>query len=199
MKIREREAARELRRQGFSIPAIADRLNVSKGSVFSWTSGIPVPTRLTREFRRQRKDARLAVVAKEAAKRRKMRLAKKVFSGDCGRPLIRTPKGYGGTTLIGGRYVYEHRYLAEQKLGRLLRPGEVVHHVNGDIYDNRQDNLEVKSAGDHARDHRPEAPSITLTCPTCGKVFERPVREYKHKRKIGQKRFYCSRKCNVVN
>jgi hypothetical protein len=51
-----------------------------------------------------------------------------------------------------GRHI--HRIVAERKLGRPLRPGEVVHHKNEDKTDFRPDNLEVlASQSEHAALH----------------------------------------------
>lgn len=50
-------------------------------------------------------------------------------------------------------YVLEHRLIVEQRLGRLLAPNEIVHHINGITTDNRPENLEVMTRGEHNRHH----------------------------------------------
>lgn len=73
-------------------------------------------------------------------------------------------------------YVYEHIVVAEQKIGRNLRKGEIVHHLNENKSDNRPENLViVQSAAEHRVYHRkpgskrkmPHEENTTVTC-ACG-------------------------------
>jgi len=61
-----------------------------------------------------------------------------------------------GKTYRKLRQRHEHRVVAEQKIGRPLQAGEIVHHRDGQIRNNAPDNLEVMTQADHMRLHFPE-------------------------------------------
>lgn len=56
--------------------------------------------------------------------------------------------------------ILEHRYVAQQMLGRPLEADETVHHINGIKDDNRPQNLQVRS-GRHGK-------GAVLACGDCG-------------------------------
>ena len=50
-------------------------------------------------------------------------------------------------------WMFEHRYIMEQHLGRKLNASEAVHHKNHNRNDNRLENLEVMGHGEHTKMH----------------------------------------------
>ena len=57
------------------------------------------------------------------------------------------------------KYALEHRLVMEKHLGRFLRKGEDVHHINGVKDDNRIENLEIVNHLSHFKEYG---------CPKCG-------------------------------
>lgn len=99
-------------------------------------------------------------------------------------------------------YVAEHRYVAEQKLGRHLKKGEVIHHIDKNRFNNKPDNIIVfKTAADRNRYNLGgvlveendgaytsyyEKPK--QVCMYCGRVYT-PYRS---------ESLYCSRECATL-
>lgn len=46
-----------------------------------------------------------------------------------------------------------HKSVAQQKLGRYLLPGEIVHHVDGNKLNNESDNIEITTRSEHGKIH----------------------------------------------
>ena len=67
---------------------------------------------------------------------------------------LRINGGYKRTTYKKFNNRLEHRVVAEQMLGRKLRPGEVVHHIDGNRQNNTPSNLMVfKNSSEHLKYH----------------------------------------------
>lgn len=69
-----------------------------------------------------------------------------------GRTLVFAPN-HPDANCIGGKYILEYRLIAEKKIGRRLMSNEIVHHINGDVTDNRAENLEIMTQAEHASIH----------------------------------------------
>lgn len=54
---------------------------------------------------------------------------------------------------VGNEQVKVHRYLMEVKLGRKLKPSEIVHHIDFNKFNNSIDNLEVLTITEHNKKH----------------------------------------------
>lgn len=89
-------------------------------------------------------------------------------------------KGGGGYIMINSPehpnktkqgYVLEHRLVMEKHIGRYLESKEHVHHKNGDISDNRIENLELISESDHHKLHYRKMQRIKTfsVCEICGR------------------------------
>lgn len=59
----------------------------------------------------------------------------------------------------GSRMTYARALMANE-IGRLLRPDEHVHHVNGDPTDDRMENLRLLSASEHMKLHNPKGKKV---------------------------------------
>lgn len=76
----------------------------------------------------------------------------------------------GYVILSGGRHGrYEHRVIAEQKLGRPLLENEHIHHINGVKTDNRPENIAIVTLFTHMHNHRRR---VFTQCGYCSRDLE---------------------------
>lgn len=209
-KLAQKEKARQLRLEGWAITAIAVEVGVAKSSVSTWVRDLPQPVEFTYAYKSARKQKRLEKLATE--RRSKKLLQLRYFNGATGKwqrgrvrgafyqILSEKSEPNGSYTRVylpahphsdkKGR-IYLHRAVMENYLGRYLSLKEVVHHENEDPTDNRISNLRLMLYHEHVGHHSAErgVPLLRLTCPQCGKEFERAPR------KIRGKRCFCTRRC----
>lgn len=76
----------------------------------------------------------------------------KVAGKQAGALNIKKLRGTGvGYIKENGRH--QHRVVMERKLGRKLRKGEIVHHIDHNKKNNHPSNLAVMTQAEHARSH----------------------------------------------
>lgn len=73
-------------------------------------------------------------------------------------------------------YVLLHRVIVENQIGRLLTNDEIVHHKDGNKFNNDINNLEILSNSEHAKFHMNQHGRlyVKLKCPNCGNIFDIP-------------------------
>ena len=108
-------------------------------------------------------------------------------------------KGKYHALMLGiGEYVYMHRYVWEQANGSI--PAKMlVHHIDGDEFNNALSNLELMSYTDHKRLHmgwtREGGEWYAKPCKVCGEL--KPLTEFYRMGKIWQAK--CKPCCDLVS
>jgi hypothetical protein len=64
------------------------------------------------------------------------------------------------TLNVNGKQMLLHRHIMQQHLNRKLESNEIVHHINGDTFDNSIENLKIVSRSEHGKITTSENPHI---------------------------------------
>ena len=73
---------------------------------------------------------------------------------------------------VGKTWVFQHRVVASEKIGRQIRADEAVHHIDGNPLNNNPDNLEVMDHADHTVMHHT---GLKRSAETCRKIVANRV------------------------
>lgn len=85
--------------------------------------------------------------------------------------------------------LYQHHYVMGEHIGRPLRDGECVHHIDRDRTNNNLSNLRLMTASDHAKLHAIEDRGYRAETRFCRKCSKELIVSVK------SSQVYCSRKC----
>lgn len=106
---------------------------------------------------------------------------------------------HGHPNATKNNYVLMHRIVMENHIGRPLNKNEVVHHIDGNKFNNDISNLALMKRSEHSKEHGNLRghKAVKLKCPNCGKIFVRDFRNtfQNCKRVYGR---FCSRSCSGV-
>jgi len=90
-----------------------------------------------------------------------------------------------------------HRIIVENLINRLLSDKEIVHHKDGNRYNNNADNLEILTRSEHSFYHSKKVTEIICTCVYCGKTIILKPHLYRLRLKRAKNGITCSYSCSA--
>jgi len=102
--------------------------------------------------------------------------------------------GYVMVRVSTDKYELEHRVVMADHIGRTLKKGEQVHHLNEDKSDNRIENLELTNISEHISKYHPSKKDLSkwtvVACLNCDVVFAERIKKIQKNPSC-----FCSRSC----